>query len=315
MSDFVPCEEDGTIGDIRYSNSKYTLADGTVYAEAGDRPFELCEVANGFIILNGVIPHFEDFDPFIEIGGFFDAKYDTPDPPFGSGFFGGYIKGFPNLKRITQAVRKTSALLGDGPSDGGFYLEGFDQLEFVEGDFTCGGSDNLGSELRVVTGLVGCRTPQLSKLEYAGELPYRGGLLPNLRSVGQLRLNTIVSDGQFELPLLEEVGVGYVGAETAYAGDLSLGGLTADTLDLTSLANVRGTLQIMGFRDVPLPVPEEQRGDFLRQMFANVENGGRRLICNNSTTDPCPYESDCEALHGEGAIECCNEAWPICLDE
>jgi len=316
MSDFVPCEEDGTIGDIRYSNSKYTLADGTVYAEAGDRPFELCEVANGFIVLNGVIPHFEDFDPFIEIGGFFDAKYDTPDPPFGSGFFGGYVKGFPNLMRITQAVRKTSALLGDGPSDGGFYLEGFDQLEFVEGDFTCGGSENLGSELRVVTGLVGCREDKLTKLEHAGKMYYEGGVLPSLRTLGELSVGGPMPGGRFELPLLEEVGVGYEGAETEYAGDFTFYGGTATTYDLTSLVRVKGQLLVQDFVNVELDgVAPTERGAVFRDSLSQVEVGGRRLICRNGPDDPCPYDEACTSIHGEGAIECCNEAWPTCLDE
>jgi hypothetical protein len=314
-SDFVPCEEDGTIGNVYYVDGTYQLADGSVYAEAGDRPFDLCSILLGQIILNGVIPHFEDFDPFIEIGGFFDAKYDTPDPPIDSGFVGGYIKGFPNLRRITHAVYDTSSLLGDGPSDGGFYLDGFEHLEFVKGDFTCGGSDSLGTELRVVTGMVGCPTARLSNLEHAGELRYRGGRLPSLRTLGELRLHTVVSDGHFELPLLEEVGAGYEGESRVYSGDLLLGGLSASSLDISALKFVRGTLQVMGFLDVPMTVSDDERGPAFREMLSHVENEGRRLICNNGPNDPCPSEDTCEVVHGEGAIECCNDPWPICLEQ
>jgi hypothetical protein len=306
--DFVPCEEDGTIGNIYYVDGNYQNSDGLVYATAGDRPFELCSIASGQIFLNGVIPHFEDFDPFVEIGGFYDYKYNAPDPPPGIG--GGRIEGFPNLKRITKKLRDTSALLGDGPSDGAFYLDGFDQLQFVEGDFPCSGSDNLGTELVSVTGRVGCPQDRLTKLEHAGSIFYKGHPLPSLRTLGELSVLNVITNARFEMPLLEEVG----GSESTYSGDFLFGGLSAISIDLSSLRSVHGTFQVMGFRNVPLEVSEEERGGEFRRMFEGVDVGGYRSICNNSSNDPCPYEESCEELHGEGALECCTDPWRECVD-
>ena len=141
-ADFEPCDENGIAEGVYYTDGQYLTPDGFMYAKAGERPFDGCTVMLGDIVLRGEIPHFDDFDSFEEIGGFYDYGFDAPDPP--EGWSGGLVKGFPNLRRITRHVYDTNGFLERGSTDGGFYFDGFESLEYVEGDFSCAGSVTSG---------------------------------------------------------------------------------------------------------------------------------------------------------------------------
>ena len=193
-------------------------------------------------------------------------------------------------------------------------------LEFVGRNFNCySGSDNLGTELIEVGGRLTCPEQRLQKLERVGSIRYFGGSLPNLRWAGQISTwGTLVSPNpleQVDLPLLEEIGPYYLPEHpTTNEAHLSLAGGTVRILNMPMLQRVHGPFGIQGTGLFHPDIFVEGRAEQIREQFKEVQVEGRRLICDNDPTDPCPGNPACEDHYGVDSLECCGLPWPTCLE-
>jgi hypothetical protein len=309
-----PCNpETGQIpGWVFYYDGEFVDQDRRPYALPGDRPFDGCTTIGGNISLRGELTNFTDFDDIESIQGFFENGSKLEDAPPG-GAACGVIRGFPSLKRIAVELFDINGSVETETAC--YYLDGFESLEFVGRDFNCTGSENIGTELREVGGRLTCPEERLTKLTRVGEYALAGGILPNLRWAGRLTPHQIET---VDLPMLEEVGP-YSRPDEAVDPNrgpgLFLYQPSIRNIHLPTLRRIDGILEVRRTGEAHDDIYQEGRAEEIRSYFGQVEVTGRRIICRNDPTDPCPSDADCEAHYGVGSLECCGLPWPSCLQQ